>query len=397
MLSFKSLLMTIECKILYVRLMRKKQINLVKQDIIMSSRALASQRNKRSTGSYNQQPAAETNTSKNVSKQLTIPEAFAKLNGRISVLENEIAYLKSGVNTPIVNTENHSGSLNVPLSLLDSHPLIKNLTQRVLSLETRDLNTPITNNKDVLFDNEEFRTIRENMKQFNEIQDSFKQVESKMETVQQCSDSLQLSLLNIQCNINNIELNNSKADGTVKSFHDNVSKLKDNLIDLQQFSLQINQQNLQLLHILQKNNLVDQIPSISISDEEYISNLSTEQNECVNDNEVPTDNIQDDSIEPTNGMDDVEAPRENILLEETITDNGEAHTGEEELTTKDGNEDTSTFMDHVSCIVNNLDEHDKVVSEIQMEVSQRIEDIQKDLSFNSVRFENDEDITLEHK
>ena len=57
MLSFKSLLMTIECKMLYVRLMRKKQINLVKLDIIMSSRALASQRNKRSTGSYNQQPA----------------------------------------------------------------------------------------------------------------------------------------------------------------------------------------------------------------------------------------------------------------------------------------------------------------------------------------------------
>jgi hypothetical protein len=237
----------------------------------MSSRALASQRNKRSVQPQpprpppQQQPAksspsqpsnatsSSSQNNKSTNRELSIPEAFSILNNRVSNLEKKIF---DGQDTIISNTPDT--------------PLSSNNKQQMIDDIKKEINFDVNN--DVLNDyNYRIRQLEENSS--NNIVNPFKQITNHV-------SEEEFNLLKVANNESNHKI--KTLEDLTNTLNTNIDHLKDTIINLQNFTLEINNTFLQHMNSEQTNplsfldNLSNQanVHSISDSDSELNDNYS---------------------------------------------------------------------------------------------------------------------------
>lgn len=249
----------------------------------MSSRALASQRNKRTAqqqppppqqtkSSQQQQQSKSTPSSQNKptgNRELSIPEAFSILNNRVSNLEKKIF---DGQDTCISNSQDTTSSTNNKQQIIDD---IK-----------KEINFNI--NQDVLNDyNFRIQQLEENSS--NNIINPFKQTTNHV-------NQEEFNLLKLANNEANNKINNLQE--LTNTLNTNIEHLKNTIINLQNYTLEINNSFLQHMNSMQTNplsfldNLSNQANVHSISD----SDTDTELND--NSHIIQIDNEDNRSISP---------------------------------------------------------------------------------------------------
>ena len=246
----------------------------------MSSRALASQRNKRTAQQQppppqqtkSQQQSKSTPSSQNKptgNRELSIPEAFSILNNRVSNLEKKVF---DGQDTYISNSQDTTLSTNNKQQIIDD---IK-----------KEINLNI--NQDVLNDyNFRIQQLEENSS--NNIINPFKQTTNHV-------NQEEFNLLKLANNEANNKINNLQE--LTNTLNTNIEHLKNTIINLQNYTLEINNSFLQHMNSMQTNplsfldNLSNQANANSISD----SDTDTELND--NSHIIQIDNEDNRSISP---------------------------------------------------------------------------------------------------
>ena len=195
----------------------------------MSSRALASQRNKRTNAqpsnaqvSSNNATNTNTNNNSNARKELSIPQAFSLLNNRVSNLEKRIF----DDDDTIVPSTNFGANISANNS---------NIKEQILNDIKKEVNFNIS--QDVLNDyNERIQQLEESSN--NNIDNPFKTNEPTI-------SNEEFELLKLANTENNKKIVSMERENTVLT--ETITHLKDTIINLQNFTLEIN--NNVLLHI----------------------------------------------------------------------------------------------------------------------------------------------------
>jgi len=240
----------------------------------MSSRALASQRNKRTAQqqqqqqqpqqtkpSTSQQQSNSTPSSQNkpsTNRELSIPEAFSILNNRVSNLEKKIF---DEQDTYISNIPDTTSSTNNKQQIIDD---IK-----------KEINFNI--NQDVLKDyNFRIQQLEENSS--NNIINPFKQTTTSVS--QEEFNLMKLANNEATTKINSLE-------NLTDTLNNNIDHLKDTIINLQNFTLEINNSFLQHMNAMQTNplsfldNLSNQANIHSNSDSDSDTELNDNYNHVI--------------------------------------------------------------------------------------------------------------------
>lgn len=194
----------------------------------MSSRALASQRNKRTNAqpsnaqvSSNNATNTNTNNNSNARKELSIPQAFSLLNNRVSNLEKRIFD-----DNDVIPSTNSSVNMSNNNS---------NMKEQILNDIKKEVNFNIS--QDVLNDyNQRIQQLEESSN--NNIANPFKTNEPTI-------SNEEFELLKLANTENNKKIVSMERENTVLT--ETVAHLKDTIINLQNFTLEIN--NNVLLHI----------------------------------------------------------------------------------------------------------------------------------------------------
>lgn len=194
----------------------------------MSSRALASQRNKRTNPqpsnaqvSSNNATNTNTNNNSNARKELSIPQAFSLLNNRVSNLEKRI--FDDDAVIPSTNSSVNMSNNN------------SNMKEQIINDIKKEVNFNIS--QDVLNDyNQRIQQLEESSN--NNIANPFKTNEPTI-------SNEEFELLKLANTENNKKIVSMERENTVLT--ETVAHLKDTIINLQNFTLEIN--NNVLLHI----------------------------------------------------------------------------------------------------------------------------------------------------
>jgi hypothetical protein len=264
----------------------------------MSSRALASQRSKRTnTQSSNAQHSnsqvssnnatnANTNANNNYNsrKELSIPQAFSLLNSRVSNLEKRIFDDEDEV-SPSTNSSANMSTNN------------SNMKEQILNDIKKEVNFNIS--QDVLNDyNQRIQQLEESSN--NNIANPFK-------TNEPIISNEEIELLKLANTENNKKIYSIEQENTILT--ETVAHLKDTIINLQNFTLEIN--NNVLLHInALRNNPLSFLDEISnqagishiedsdseINDIEHTLHIDENDHNSVNPDEIVVVNEEDQII-----------------------------------------------------------------------------------------------------
>lgn len=241
----------------------------------MSSRALASQRNKRTNPQPSNTPASSNNptnnSASNTKKELSIPQAFALLNNRVSNLEKRIF---DDEDIP-VNTQTNSNT---------STSINSNMKEQIINDIKKEINFNIP--QDLLNDyNQRIQQLEENNN--NNIVNPFKTNEPSI-------SNEEFELLKLANTENNKKIVSMEKEN--KTLNETIAHLKDTIINLQNFTLEIN--NNVLLHInALRNNPLSFLDELS--NKAGIVNIEDSDSET-NDNQhtLNIDNSEQNSVNP---------------------------------------------------------------------------------------------------
>lgn len=256
----------------------------------MSSRALASQRNKRTNTQPSNVPVSSnnatntnTNNNSNARKELSIPQAFSLLNSRVSNLEKRI--FDDDDVTPSTNSSANMSTNN------------SNMKEQILNDIKKEVNFNIS--QDVLNDyNQRIQQLEESSN--NNIANPFKTTEPTI-------SNEEIELLKLANAENNKKIVSIEKENTVLT--ETVAHLKDTIINLQNFTLEIN--NNVLLHInALRNNPLSFLDELSnqaginhiedsdseINDIEHTLHIDETDHNSVNPDEILVVNEEDEII-----------------------------------------------------------------------------------------------------
>ena len=241
----------------------------------MSSRALASQRNKRTNPQPPNTPTSSknptNNSASNTRKELSIPQAFALLNNRVSNLEKRIF---DDEDIP-VNTQTNSNT---------STSINSNMKEQIINDIKKEVNFNIS--QDLLNDyNQRIQQLEENAN--NNIVNPFKTNEPSI-------SNEEFELLKLANTENNKKIVSMEKEN--KTLNETITHLKDTIINLQNFTLEIN--NNVLLHInALRNNPLSFLDELH--NQADIVNIEDNDSET-NDNQhtLNIDNSEQNSVNP---------------------------------------------------------------------------------------------------
>lgn len=256
----------------------------------MSSRALASQRNKRTNAqpsnaqvSSNNATNTNTNNNSNARKELSIPQAFSLLNNRVSNLEKRIFD-----DNDVIPSTNSSVNMSNNNS---------NMKEQIINDIKKEVNFNIS--QDVLNDyNQRIQQLEESSN--NNIANPFKTNEPTI-------SNEEFELLKLANTENNKKIVSMERENTVLT--ETVAHLKDTIINLQNFTLEIN--NNVLLHInALRNNPLSFIDELSnqaginhiedsdseINDNDHTLHIDETDHNSVNPDEIVIVNEEDQII-----------------------------------------------------------------------------------------------------
>lgn len=256
----------------------------------MSSRALASQRNKRTNAqpsnaqvSSNNATNTNTNNNSNARKELSIPQAFSLLNNRVSNLEKRIFD-----DNDVIPSTNFGANISANNS---------NIKEQILNDIKKEVNFNIS--QDVLNDyNERIQQLEESSN--NNIDNPFKTNEPTI-------SNEEFELLKLANTENNKKIVSMERENTVLT--ETVAHLKDTIINLQNFTLEIN--NNVLLHInALRNNPLSFLDELSnqaginhiedsdseINDNDHTLHIDETDHNSVNPDEIVIVNEEDQII-----------------------------------------------------------------------------------------------------
>ena len=256
----------------------------------MSSRALASQRNKRTNAqpsnaqvSSNNATNTNTNNNSNARKELSIPQAFSLLNNRVSNLEKRIFD-----DNDVIPSTNSSVNMSTNNS---------NMKEQIINDIKKEVNFNIS--QDVLNDyNERIQQLEESSN--NNIDNPFKTNEPTI-------SNEEFELLKLANTENNKKIVSMERENTVLT--ETVAHLKDTIINLQNFTLEIN--NNVLLHInALRNNPLSFLDELSnqaginhiedsdseINDNDHTLHIDETDHNSVNPDEIVIVNEEDQII-----------------------------------------------------------------------------------------------------
>ena len=256
----------------------------------MSSRALASQRNKRTNAqpsnaqvSSNNATNTNTNNNSNARKELSIPQAFSLLNNRVSNLEKRIFD-----DNDVIPSTNSSVNMSTNNS---------NMKEQIINDIKKEVNFNIS--QDVLNDyNQRIQQLEESSN--NNIANPFKTNEPTI-------SNEEFELLKLANTENNKKIVSMERENTVLT--ETVAHLKDTIINLQNFTLEIN--NNVLLHInALRNNPLSFLDELSnqaginhiedsdseINDNDHTLHIDETDHNSVNPDEIVIVNEEDQII-----------------------------------------------------------------------------------------------------
>ena len=256
----------------------------------MSSRALASQRNKRTNAqpsnaqvSSNNATNTNTNNNSNARKELSIPQAFSLLNNRVSNLEKRIFD-----DNDVIPSTNSSVNMSTNNS---------NMKEQIINDIKKEVNFNIS--QDVLNDyNQRIQQLEESSN--NNIANPFKTNEPTI-------SNEEFELLKLANTENNKKIVSMERENTVLT--ETVAHLKDTIINLQNFTLEIN--NNVLLHInALRNNPLSFLDELSnqaginhiedsdseINDNDHTLHIDENDHNSVNPDEIVIVNEEDQII-----------------------------------------------------------------------------------------------------
>ena len=256
----------------------------------MSSRALASQRNKRTNTqpsnaqvSSNNATNTNTNNNSNARKELSIPQAFSLLNNRVSNLEKRIFD-----DNDVIPSTNSSVNMSTNNS---------NMKEQIINDIKKEVNFNIS--QDVLNDyNQRIQQLEESSN--NNIANPFKTNEPTI-------SNEEFELLKLANTENNKKIVSMERENTVLT--ETVAHLKDTIINLQNFTLEIN--NNVLLHInALRNNPLSFLDELSnqaginhiedsdseINDNDHTLHIDETDHNSVNPDEIVIVNEEDQII-----------------------------------------------------------------------------------------------------
>lgn len=256
----------------------------------MSSRALASQRNKRTNPqpsnaqvSSNNTTNTNTNNNSNARKELSIPQAFSLLNNRVSNIEKRI-----------FDDDDVIPSTNSSVNMSNNN---SNMKEQILNDIKKEVNFNIS--QDVLNDyNQRIQQLEESSN--NNIANPFKTNEPTI-------SNEEFELLKLANTENNKKIVSMERENTVLT--ETVAHLKDTIINLQNFTLEIN--NNVLLHInALRNNPLSFLDEISnqaginhiedsdseINDNDHTLHIDETDHNSVNPDEIVIVNEEDQII-----------------------------------------------------------------------------------------------------